>query len=313
MSVQINIIENYKCFGRCLQLTNGQIEALVTIDVGPRIIGFNFVGSRNIMREDINDDSNNSGPAFDEYYYKGAAWHIYGGHRLWTSPESLPETYYPDNTPVAYTVKENGVIFTPDAQVENGIQMQIELTMSPDKAEMKVEHRVKNIGNESKEFALWALTVLTQGGLEIIPQNTVDTGLLANRALSIWPYTDTTDDRFYFGNKFISLQQNPKLERAFKIGTDNHHGYAMYVIDDTVFVNRYEPDHPNGRYPDNGMSFETYTNNFICELETLSPLKVVAPGETSEHTEHWSLVRNPGTPDRRNDEALEQFVNKILG
>ena len=313
MSVEITVVENYKRFGRCLKLSNGQIEALVTVDVGPRIISFGFCGGINIMREDLEDETSQKGDAFDNYYYPGAQWHIYGGHRLWTSPESLPETYYPDNTPVAYTLKENGVILNPDPQKENGIQMQMELTMSPDKPEMKVEHRVTNISDNEKEFALWSLTVLTQGGLEIIPQNTVDTGLLANRVLAVWPYADTQDERFFCGNRYISIQQDKNKTEAFKIGINNMNGYAMYAVGDTVFVNRYEPKHPDGNYPDYGVSFETYTNNFICELETLGTLNKVPSGATESHTEYWSLAQNPGTPDRRNEAELEQFVKNILG
>ena len=63
---------------------------------------------------------------------------------------------------------------------------------------LDIVHRAANISDDAKTFAPWALTVLGQGGTEIIPLNTRDTGLLANRYVSIWPYADLRDDRFYF-------------------------------------------------------------------------------------------------------------------
>ena len=51
-------------------------------------------------REDLEDGK------YDEYYYESATWYIYGGHRLWLTPESSPETYYPDNDKVKYEITD---------------------------------------------------------------------------------------------------------------------------------------------------------------------------------------------------------------
>ncbi len=36
----------------CLRLSNGEIELIVTTDVGPRVIGYSFVGGENVLGED---------------------------------------------------------------------------------------------------------------------------------------------------------------------------------------------------------------------------------------------------------------------
>ena len=41
--VNVNIIENYKDYGKVVAITNGVIEAYVTVDIGPRIIRFGYV------------------------------------------------------------------------------------------------------------------------------------------------------------------------------------------------------------------------------------------------------------------------------
>lgn len=310
MAVKVSVIGEYENFGRCVKIENGLIEALVTIDVGPRVIRFNRVGGVNIMFNDINRDHFNNGAAYDSFYYEGAQWNIYGGHRLWISPESAPETAYPDNSPVEYTVTPSGAVFTPPPQVENDVAFSMELVMEADKPEMNVIHKVTNIGKKDKEFAVWALSVLAAGGTEIIPQNTHDTGLLPNRTVAMWPYCDFSDDRLFLGHSYATLRQDERFG-PFKMGFDNASGKGYYVIGDTVFTKTYYPNHPDGRYADYGCSFETYTNELFLELETLGELKNVAPGSTEEHIENWKLSENPGGLNAKDDGAVETFLGLI--
>ena len=44
-------------------------------------------------------------------------------------------------------------------------------------------------------------------------------------------------------------------------------------------------------YLDRGASAQVYRNDRFIELETLSPLTVLAPGERIEHREVWRLHR----------------------
>ncbi len=76
---------------------------------------------------------------------------------------------------------------------------------------------------------------MDQGGVEIIPQNTLDTGLLANRRIVLWPYASINDDRFTLGDEYLTLKQQPGAERAFKIGVDCNAGIGYYVLNDVVF------------------------------------------------------------------------------
>ncbi|MGL4554687.1 MAG: hypothetical protein ACRC33_26270, partial [Gemmataceae bacterium] len=44
-------------------------------------------------------------------------------------------------------------------------------------------------------------------------------------------------------------------------------------------------------YPDRGCNVETFTDADMLEMETLSPLVTLAPGEAVTHAEAWSLHR----------------------
>lgn len=304
-------LQNFKDYGKVVSISNGIIEAYVTIDIGPRIIRFGYVGEQNILHSTHSDFSPRGGEEYENHFGKGRYWDNFGGHRVWIAPESFPETYSPDDKPVKYEITPDGAIFTPPAETENSVQKQIEVKMSGDSANMQVIMRVTNIGKETKKFAIWGLSVSEKNGTLIIPMNDNDTGLLSNRIISVWPYTDMMDERIYWGKKYITVRQNPNNECHAKIGTDLNCGTVYFVLGNDVFRKKFKTLHPNAEYPDGGCSFETYTDDAIIENETLGELKNVAPGETSEHSESWSLFKKPCDVDFKDDASIENLISKL--
>ena len=68
-------------------------------------------------------------------------------------------------------------------------------------------------------------------------------------------------------------------------------GWVGYLNGDTLFVKRFGYDEGK-TYPDNGVNFETFTNEDMLEIESLGPMIKLPPGKTVEHTEHWELIGN---------------------
>lgn len=298
---------NYKNYGRCLELSNGIIKVIATIDVGPRIINYSFVDGENIMFEDIDRAFSSSGPEFEKF--GGGSWYIYGGHRLWVSPEGMPKSYYPDNSPVAYEQIENGVRLMPDPQKWNQYVFAIEVVLSPDSTEVSLKHTVTNLAAWPVELAPWTLTVLSPGGKEIVPQPTKDTGLLGNRLLALWPYTKMTDPRVHWGDRYISLCQDKENQDKFKFGLNSQHGFALYFNHGDMFMKRF-PTVENGNYPDGGMSFETFTNCYFLEMESLGEMVKLEPEATAMHCETWSLHKESCPSDE--EEELDSLVKKYV-
>ena len=310
MSVQCKEIQ-YGGYGRCLEMANGVCRLVITLDKGPHIICFQLHGEPNVMFEDVEDTTTHSGPEFDAYFYPGAAWHIYGGHRLWLSPESMPETYYPDNDPVPYAVEENTVTLSPAVQVGNQVQYVIRVTLSEDDGKAEVVHTIYNRGGEAKTFAPWGLSVLAQGGVEIVPQADKATGLLSNRILALWDYADMADDRVWWGTKYITLKQDPTAETPFKLGLNHEKQWSCYLLGRELFVKRYHTV-DGGNYPDGGCSFETYTCKNFLEMESLGELVTLAPGESVDHVEHWEISAVEDSFDRKNEASIAAFVEKHI-
>jgi len=301
----------YGMWGECVRMANNEIELFATLDIGPRVIRFGYIGGGNIMCEDVEGKSLADGAEFDRRFGAGSAWYIHGGHRLWTSPEAMPRSYYPDNEKVDCKINGNTVTLTPPPQKWTQLQLSIEITMSENSNDVTVKHYITNIGAWEVELAAWALSVLAPGGMEIVPQPTRDTGLLGNRVIALWPYTNMADKRVYWGDKFITLRQDEGAAQPFKFGINSEHtcgghARAAYILDGTMFIKRFNVNE-NGNYPDGGMSFETYTNFLMLEMESLSELKKLRTDETVEHTEYWSLRRGVSEP-RNEAEMAELFV-----
>ncbi|MCQ2455553.1 MAG: hypothetical protein MJ090_05390 [Clostridia bacterium] len=301
----------YKDYGKVLSISNGTVQALVTTDLGPRIIFYGFIGGQNFMNDNRSFFGTKTDKEFEDYFGKGTFWENLGGHRVWISPESYPETYNPDNYPVEYEITETGAVFKPRPETANGVYKELEIAMSESGTDMKVIMRVTNISDKDKDFAIWGLSVSATGGTAIIPMNTNDTGLLSNRIISVWPYTDLSDERIYYGKKYITLRQDPERVPPIKLGFDLNCGKIHYVLGNEVFTKSYETLHPTAKYPDGGCSFETYNCDGFIELESLGELKTVKPNETSVLVENWKITEKPCDVDTRNDDSIDCFCGKL--
>jgi len=310
--VTVKEFGKFKDYGNCVEVSNGIISALVTVEIGPRIISFGFKDSQNFMNSDrVGLGGKPMDKPYTDFFGNGRRWENFGGHRIWLSPESYPETYLPDDRPVSYEATVDGAVFTPLADTQVGAQKTLILKMDENEAKMQVTMKVKNISEADKEFAIWSLSVCTEGGTLIVPMNTNDTDLLPNRIISVWPYTDMSNDRIYWGRKYVTVRQDSSAEEPMKLGFDLNCGTAYYVLGEEILRKNYKTNHPDGVYPDGGCSFETYTNNCMLEFETLGELNNVAPGEESELTEMWSLCKKPCKVDLKNDTSIENMISKI--
>lgn len=278
---------DYEGYGKCVELSADGQRMLITCDVGPRIIYYAIDGSENILYEDRQDLINKGGDFFDKNFHKGEMWHIYGGHRLWRSPEDLA-SYYPDNYPIDVEILDNGAVFTAKPEIETtGLQKIIKITYED--GIFTVEHKFVNKSSKPTKCSLWALTVLDKGGIAYYPYTTEDTGLLPNRNLVMWAYTDIRDKRIKIVNEGVILRQDKKAKSALKLGFLNQTGEHYYLRGDTLFSVIVDKAKKDGAYPDWSCSTETYTNEIMLELETISELKELKPEESAVHTEKWRL------------------------
>jgi len=101
-------------------------------DVGPRIIGYSFIGDENVLG-----------------WHRGARvetalgeFKPYGGHRLWIAPENMPNSY----APVKYFFDKQNNSIRLIQPVESITKTQKKIAVSPDKkgSGVPINHRITN-------------------------------------------------------------------------------------------------------------------------------------------------------------------------
>ena len=302
--------ESYKNFGKCIVMDNGICTVKITVDVGPRVIYYALNGMENMMKEDVDRKTVRDSEDVHKFFDTDENWYIYGGHRLWTSPEAWPDSYTPDNSPVQYEINGNTVTLTPELRTKVGEEHVMTVTLSENSSDVTIGHKVTNISDKELTLAPWCLTVMDKGGVEVAPQCKKKTGLLSNRRIVLWEYTEAKDERYYQSDSYITLKQTDKA-KSFKVGFNNEDGWGAYLNKGQLFIKRFDFDE-NAEYPDYGCNYETFTDPEIMEIESLGVLKTIKTGEFIEHEERWSLKACGDSFNPENESEIDAFVKKNI-
>lgn len=294
----------YDGWPNCYRISNGEVEVILTSDVGPRIMRYAFVGGgRNVFAE-FKDDLGKTNEA---------TWKARGGHRLWMGPESIPDTYALDNQIVDVSVEGSVVTATQAVEPETGLQKVIEIRMAESGSKVELTHRLIMRGQQSRELAPWALSMMAPGGIAVhgLPtRGSHDEFLLPTNPLTMWAYTDFTDKRWILMHKYIGLRQDPTNKSPQKAGSFNENTWAAYLLGDTLFIKRTKAD-KSAKYPDFGSSYEMFVSDAFLEIETLGPLVRLSPGQKVEHVETWTLHKGVSLP-KIDDANLDRVVKPLL-
>jgi hypothetical protein len=217
-------------------------------------------------------------------------FHFRGGHRLWHSPEAMPRTYAPDTGELKITDLPDGVNLETQTEPGTGIRKQIEIRLAANKPSITLTHTLINDGLWPVELAPWTITQFRLDGTVILPMpvgNVDAAGLLPNRQFSSWPYARINDPRLKMDDEFTLFKADAILP-PFKMGYFNPHGWAAYWLDGVLFRKTFDV-HAGLPHPDNNCNTEIYCGDQFVELESLAPLKVLAPDAFVNHVETWDI------------------------
>lgn len=286
---------------RTRSLSNGRLNLEYLEEAGPRIVHLSLAGTDDNLMAEV-PDLGMSTPY--------GRFHLYGGHRLWHSPEAMPRSYVPDDEGCTAESIPDGVLLTGPVEAPTGIRKSIQLQLSPDRAAVTVTHRLENCGLWTVRLAPWALTQLRLGGVAIFPQtrDKLDgPGLLPNRNLVLWPYTRLADPRLSLNDDLVLLHADPDAHPV-KIGYLNRAGWAAYLSGGVLFIKRWTPQ-PEAEHVDFGCNCESYCNDRFIEVETVGLFAPLAPGETVTHVEEWELCGTEGVASTL--EGVRELVGQL--
>jgi hypothetical protein len=299
---------SYRGWNNAYRLSNGVVELVVTADIGPRILSYRFHEGKNVLHE-VEQDAGKTG---------GAEFRLYGGHRLWVSPE-VERTYYPDNAVVSVAQNGNAMRFTARPEDEppgTCLQKELEIELGATGSQVRITHRITNYDARSTVLAPWAPTMMRPEGRVILPlppRVAMDKDHYQSVGVfGIWSFTDFADPRWVFGTSFIQLRQLSSSTGRFQEqmgGIFNSAGWGAYYRTGNLFIKRAALI-SGAQYPDFGCNFEVFTNLQFIELETLGPVVELQRGETVEHEEQWWLFA--GVSSGENDAWIESAVVPLV-
>ena len=289
-------------------LSNDDVELVVLADVGPRIVRFAFHGGENQLYEFSNQAGARGGNEF----------RLYGGHRLWAWPE-VERTYFPDNVPVEVVINSTGATFKAPVELSapgTSLQKEISISLCEQGTAVKLLHSIVNRSSTPTTLAPWTPTVMPPGGRAILPfppRAAMDKDHFQSISpLTLWSFTDFTDNRWVLGKDFLQLIQQESPTGRFPeqmSGLFNPEGWGAYVRSGFAFVKRVSVI-PGASYPDFGCNFELFTNSEFLELESLGPIVTLQPGEATHHTEYWRLF--DGVDSIASEDSIISCILQLL-
>ena len=189
--------------------------------------------------------------------------------------------------------------------MQSGIRKSIEVQLHPDRPALTLRHAVRNDRSKPIEIAAWAITQLNLGGIAVGPLRT--TSIVnhhrPDRQLVLWPYTTWQDERLFADDDNVWVDAQPG-EEALKIGLLAR-GWLGYLRSGVFFLKRFDPQ-LELPHPDLNTNAQVYCNDRFIELESLAPLAVLEPGQSSMHVETWEIYRDVDVP--QSIEGLSEWI-----
>ena len=276
----IHYINNHPEMGNMLWLEEGDIQIGIALDYGIRVRHLSIKGMENLYYEQPADFSDGFGSA--------DTWKLRGGHRLWLTPE-CDDSYYPDDAPVSYTLKENGVLIVQDVEPPLGIQKTLEITFKED-GTVYLMHNFYNRNDHPIRGASWAINSLDASGeIEFSYAGGKKGDFYPGTVVALWGQTSLADPRLTFYSDRIHAKYLP-ISDYFKLGVYCPNGVATLESKGQKLTMGFAA--PDIRtLPDQGCNFELYMHKMFLEMESLGPVTDIAPGESASHWETWKLEK----------------------
>ena len=240
---------------------------------GPRIVGLYVSGVKgNLLAStpEVHWETPHG-----EYYLRG-------GHRLWTAPEN---PFYTCPEVGLEVVDKNDTVVLKSPIDASGQEKEIAIRL--DGISVYLSQKITWHGDESLEFAPWGITQLRLGGMAVLPLTKGD-GLVPDRNLVFWPYSQLKDERLEMYDDLLLLH-GAASDDACKVGNFNKMGWIACALGDALFVKRFAVD-VKGKYPDMGCNVEAYVKDVCLELETLGPCVLLKPGDSITLNETWQVL-----------------------
>ena len=287
---------------KALQLSNGIMTVVVVPDIGARVMEYKLKAHPFLWVNPAEFGKLYEPPKTE----KEREWHNYGGYKAWPAPQS---DWHGPPDPLGSTLDSGRwkgeiagregetaslrLVSPADEQV-TGLQITRQLTLHSGTTRLTVQETFKNVSDQPRTWSIWDVTQVPGSlaqGLKSSPEARV-----------YFPLNPASK----FGKGFYEIAEGGAAQwlpaaapglmgvtyqhQTGKIGADSQAGWVTYVDEkhDYTYAKRFRAER-TGNYPDKGCTVEVYTSGGLSymEVEVLSPLTTLKPGDSFSFTTDW--------------------------
>lgn len=285
---------DYKGWKDCYELANPLVRLVIVPQIGGRIMEYS-IGGENVMWQ------NQAELGVFEPGDAGRAWHNYGGHKAWNAPQAhwtgpVPDNYY-DYLPAEAEPIEpapgssmTGVRITMAPVERAGLQFIREVYLSDTTSRVRLVETMRNTSDREIEWSIWGVTQVNVPCWIAFPlSDSPGSPMGWRRVLSAeYPEANQTTRAGTVG----VFEYKGRLD---KIGSDSRAGWIAYLRGQLAYVKQWGVRTVGVTYPDGGCNMEVFTTDdqgdAYAEIEVMSPIVKLKPGESTQMVEDWFLTR----------------------
>ena len=254
----------YAGWPECVRITNSVFDAVVTTDVGPRIVRYGETGGPDLMYT----DGFSCGSVAET-----KTWRAYGGHSFDVSVNGEP-FYPPENTRVAYELTEDSIVFAPVRQ--GSLQKEISVRMCR-RGGLEIIQKVTWLGDTPARVRTRGCTRLQPDGTAVLPLR-ADAPLCGGERVP----------EMRGGHTVTLIRRREESRNRFSALTAPEEVWCGYFIRGSLLIMTAPPA------ADTRVGWRSEPS--FAEMSLLSPEKVLSRGESLEQTEVWNIFTELPAP-----------------
>ena len=273
VSSAVVILNNYRGWNNCIEISNLNTKVVISPISGGRVLYYS-VNNKNIIFEDKDFDG-----YMLEDFRKDRHWP--DGARFDIGPESIPGKLRDEPFMGVWDCKiinEYSVELSYSNDNKLGLHLKRCFSLDDDSSELCIKQISENHTDEDLSRHFWGRYFCKGGGRVVLP-------LLENES---WGYMGN-----YNSNNVVTSEKGKLYydvsDETVKIGCNSSAGWISYVYKDLKFNVTFDVIQEMDYSSTQGYTTIFYTNGKVCEIEPVSPLYKLSPGESFVFEQVWSL------------------------
>ncbi len=277
---------DYQGWTGAYRMANKQVELVFVPQIG-RVMRYGYVGEANLLWENpalLGKTTAFNPPPTD--------WTNYGGDKLWPAPQKVwgwPPDPVMDSAPQKVTLTDDKRLKIEGAvSPKHNLSFVRTITLEPQGTGVTFENVLVNHDKKAAQWAVWQVTQVNAPDRLRMPLNPKGA---FKKGYYVFQGSEPVKDKIQVLTDEVQLTRDSM--KSAKIGGDSPLGWL--TADKGAVRFEISSKRQVGKtYADDGCSLEIYTNPDplpYIELELLSPLTTIKPGQTLSMTTKWFLKK----------------------